>query len=144
MRSTLANLPLVFEPNRGQADPQVSFLARGGGYTLFLTRREAIVALSGSAPIRIRPSCAQEPEAIDGLEPTGGISNYFIGNDPAKWRTNVPNYAKVKYAGVYPGVDLVYYGNQGQLEYDFVVAPGADPKVITLDVGTQRAAPATP
>src|ERR1700720_3178166 len=57
IRSTLANLPLVFEPNRGQADPQVSFLARGGGYTLFLTRREAVVALSGSAPVRIRPSC---------------------------------------------------------------------------------------
>ena len=61
-----------------------------------------------------------------------GKSNYFIGNDPAKWRTNIPTYAKVKYEGVYPGVDLVYYGNQGQLEYDFVVAPGADPGLVTL------------
>lgn len=58
--------------------------------------------------------------------------NYFIGNDPAKWRTNVPTDAKVKYAGVYLGVDLVYYGNQGQLEYDFVVAPGADPSITQL------------
>ena len=61
-----------------------------------------------------------------------GKSNYFIGNDPAKWRTNISTYAKVKYEGVYPGVDLVYYGNQGQLEYDFVVAPGADPGLVTL------------
>ena len=69
-----------------------------------------------------------------------GKSNYFIGNDPAKWRTNIPAYAKVKFEGVYPGVDLVYYGNQGQLEYDFVVAPGADPRLVTLAI--EGAAPA--
>ena len=67
-----------------------------------------------------------------GLDELPGKSNYFIGNDPAKWRTNIPTYAKVKYNGVYPGVDLVYYGNHGQLEYDFVVAPGADPSLVTL------------
>ena len=72
---------------------------------------------------------------IVGMEELPGKSNYFIGNDPKKWRTNVPNYAKVKYANVYPGVDLVYYGNQGKLEYDFVVQPGADPRQIALDVG---------
>jgi hypothetical protein len=70
--------------------------------------------------------------AITGIDELPGKSNYFIGNDPAKWRTNVPTYAKVKYANVYPGVDLIYYGNQGQLEYDFVVAPSADPGVIRL------------
>jgi len=71
-----------------------------------------------------------------GADELPGKSNYFIGNDPQKWRTNVPTYAKVKYQGVYPGVDLVYYGNQGgQLEYDFVVAPGADPSAIALDLG---------
>jgi len=70
-----------------------------------------------------------------GLDPLPGKSNYFIGNDPKKWRTNVPNYAKVKYRDVYPGVDLVYYGNQGQLEYDFVVRPGADPRAIKMIVG---------
>ncbi len=69
---------------------------------------------------------------VTGLEELPGKSNYFIGNDPKKWRTNVPNYAKVKYANVYPGVDLVYYGNQRQLEYDFVLAPGADPRQIEL------------
>ncbi|HEV2177809.1 MAG TPA: hypothetical protein VGW33_11520 [Terriglobia bacterium] len=66
------------------------------------------------------------PQAkVEGTDELPGKSNYFIGNDPKKWRTNVPTYAKVRYQGVYPGVDLVYYGNQGQLEYDFVVAPGA-------------------
>jgi hypothetical protein len=73
--------------------------------------------------------------AVMGADVLPGKVNYFIGNDPKKWRTNVPTYAKVKYQGVYPGIDLVYYGNQGgQLEYDFVVAPGADPSVIALDV----------
>jgi hypothetical protein len=76
------------------------------------------------------------PQAkVSGLDELPGKSNYFIGNDPRKWRTNVPTYAKVRYEDVYPGVDLVYYGNQGQLEYDFVIAPGANPSPITLDVG---------
>jgi hypothetical protein len=69
---------------------------------------------------------------VVGLDELPGRSNYFIGNDPKKWRTNVPSYARVKYEGVYPGVDLVYYGNQRQLEYDFLVAPGADPNQIKL------------
>ena len=85
--------------------------------------------------LRMRLVGANTGAAVTGLEELPGKSNYFIGNDPNKWRTLVPNYAKVKYAGVYPGVDLVYYGNQGgQLEYDFVVAPGADPSVIALNV----------
>jgi hypothetical protein len=83
---------------------------------------------------------------IVGLDELPGRSNYFIGNDPKKWRTNVPSYTRVKYEGVYPGVDLVYYGNQGQLEYDFVVAPGADPAAIRfalsggLEVGRTQSA----
>jgi len=76
------------------------------------------------------------PQAkVSGLDELPGKSNYFVGNDPRKWRTNVPTYPKVRYEGVYPGVDLVYYGNQGRLEYDFVIAPGANPSPITLDVG---------
>ena len=74
-------------------------------------------------------NAAVEPEGVD---PLPGSSNYFLGNDPAKWRSDIPNYAKVRYAGVYPGVDLVYYGNQQQLEYDFVVAPGASAEPIRL------------
>ena len=73
---------------------------------------------------------------VVGLEELPGKSNYFLGKDPKKWRTNVPTYARVKYANVYPGVDVVYYGNQWQLEYDFVVSPGADPQAITLEIQT--------
>ena len=72
------------------------------------------------------------PASIAGVDELPGKTNYFIGNNPGKWRTNIANYAEVRYAGVYPGVDLVYYGHQGQLEYDFAVAPGADPKAIRL------------
>lgn len=75
---------------------------------------------------------ANSNATVAGADELPGKANYFIGNDPKKWRTNVPAYAKVKYQDVYPGVDLVYYGNQGQLEYDFVVAPGADPRAIRL------------
>ena len=71
---------------------------------------------------------------VAGREELPGKSNYFIGNDPSKWRTNVPQYARVEYEDVYPGVNLAYYGNQRQLEYDFVVQPGADPKQIRLAV----------
>ena len=74
------------------------------------------------------------PRAV-GIDRLPGVTNYFIGNDPAKWRTNVAGYAKVKYEGVYPGIDLVYYDNgEGRLEYDFIVAPGADPKQIALSI----------
>ncbi|MBI4166047.1 MAG: SBBP repeat-containing protein [Acidobacteria bacterium] len=82
---------------------------------------------------------ANPSAAVTGLDELPGKSNYFIGNDPKKWRTNVRNYAKVKYQSVYPGIDLVYYGNQGQLEYDFVVAPGANPNAIKFQIETQTA-----
>jgi hypothetical protein len=89
-----------------------------------------------SAVLRMKLVGANPNPKIVGTDELPGKSNYFIGNDPKKWRTNVPNYAKVKYASVYPGVDLVYYGNQGKLEYDFVVQPGADPAAITLQLET--------
>ena len=90
------------------------------------------------ALLRMKLVGANSHASVIGLEELPGKSNYFIGSDPKKWRTNVPNYAKVKYANVYPGVDLVYYGNQGQLEYDFVVSPGADPRAITLELETDK------
>jgi hypothetical protein len=104
----------------------------------FAPRDEAQIPNAESqtpAVLRMKLVGANERAKVTGLEKLPGKSNYFIGNDPKKWRTNVPNYAKVKYANVYPGIDLVYYGNQGQLEYDFVVQPGADPRQIALDVG---------
>jgi hypothetical protein len=87
-----------------------------------------------SAVLRMKLAGANPKPQVAGLDELPGKSNYFIGSDPKKWRTNVPNFAKVSYRNVYPGIDLVYYGNQGQLEYDFVIAPGADPKSIALEL----------
>ena len=89
-------------------------------------------ARTKSAVLRIRLVGANPAPQLTGFDELSGKANYFIGNDPKKWRTDVPTYAKVKYHAVYPGVDLVYYGNQRQLEHDFIVAPGADPSAITL------------
>src|SRR4051794_24215339 len=76
---------------------------------------------------------SRTPSKIEGLEVTGGITNYLIGNDASKYRTGIPNYQRVKYSAVYPGIDLVFYGNPRQLEYDFVIAPGANPNAIELE-----------
>ena len=84
--------------------------------------------------VRMRVVGANPHARATGLDPLPAKTNYFIGKDPKKWRTKVPNYAKVKYEGVYPGIDLVYYGNQGQLEYDWAVAPGADPNAIAFEI----------
>src|SRR6266481_5783987 len=155
---TYGKLPLSFEANQGQSDERVRFLARGSGYTVFLTSNEAVVALKKGRPqpkgdrgafeshfvaantgpaeaveyLRMKLVGANLASPVSGADELPGKSNYFIGNDPKKWRTNVANYGKVKYQQVYPGIDLVYYGNHGELEYDFVVSPGADPNAIEL------------
>src|SRR6266566_4431846 len=158
---TYGKLPLSFEANLGQTSRQIKFLSRGQGYTLFLTRHaEAVLVLGKSAPKRtpaqpadklaafVEPQREAVPPAVlrmklvgakltpqvEGVDEFPGKANYIIGNDRKKWRTNVPTYAKVRYRDVYPGVDLVYYGNRRQLEHDFIVAPGADPSSITLDL----------
>ena len=149
LSSTSFSLPLFFEPNQGQTDPQVKFLARGRGYGLFLTADEAVLKLQPAAAggqhsdrgsqngsswvIRMRLDRANSSSRVSGASPLPGKSNYFIGDDPSKWRQNIPQFAHVQYESVYRGVDLVYYGNQGELEYDFRVAPGADPNQIVLD-----------
>jgi len=97
-----------------------------------------------SAVLRMKLVGANSGAKVIGLKELPGKSNYFIGNDPKKWCTNVPNYAKVKYVNVYPGVDLVYYGKGRQLEYDFVVQPGADPSQIALDLGAALVDPGGP
>jgi hypothetical protein len=152
-----AALPLGFEANRGQTDTRVKFLAHGEGYGLFLTQDGMVMELRSSAVRLKRPASAAKstmgrpasnptvihmkllgaaPNAvIAGDRELPGKANYFIGNDPAKWRTNISTYANVRYQNVYPDIDLVYYGNQGgQLEYDFVVAPGADPGAISMEL----------
>ena len=149
-------LPLSFEANHGQTDARVKFLSRSSGYTLFLTGDAAVFSLRGSkadgeilpaspqsepkvvptasAVLRMKLVKANPAAKVNGADELLGKSNYFIGNDPKKWRSNVTNYAKVRYEGIYSGIDLVYYGNDRQLEYDFVVAPGADPHRIQFDV----------
>ena len=149
-------LPLRFEPNRGQTASQVKFLARGAGYGLFFTQREAVLSLtktgppasggdspsaraaeakeSATATVRIRPVGANPNPRITAGERQSGQSNYLTGGDSGKRLTGLPGYGRVSYRGVYPGIDLVYYGNQRKLEYDFVLAPRADPDRIALDI----------
>jgi hypothetical protein len=127
-------LPLSFEANQGQARAEVKFLSHGGGYALFLTASEAVLAMKKGV-LRMRLLGSNSSVQATALEKLPGTVNYFIGNDPKKWRTNVPTYGKVEYRNIYPGVDLVYYGNQQQLEYDLVVGPGVDAGVARLGIG---------
>ena len=135
-------LPMSFEPNLGQTDGEVRFLARALGYTLWLTPQEAVMGLraggdaAAGAPdvIRLRWVGARPDPEVTGLERAGGESHYLTGDDPSSWVTGVPHFARVRYAGVYPGIDVELYGNDRQVEYDFVVAPGRDPRRIEVEV----------
>ena len=147
-------LPLSFEANQGQTDPRVRFLVHGRGYTLFLTGDEAVINLTSTAKISAplpsqSPDAGQSPAILHmhlagatqttspaGLDRLPGISNYFTGSNPQNWHTDIPTYSRIRYANAYPGIDLVYHGNQGQLEFDFVVQPGANPNQIVLDVSS--------
>ncbi|HEY8187185.1 MAG TPA: SBBP repeat-containing protein [Pyrinomonadaceae bacterium] len=156
---TYHRAPLSFEANQGQADPSVKFLARGAGYQLSLTSTEAVLSLNREAGSKNKPSekgssshanarrssigdvvrmrllGANSNPHPNGEEVLPGKVNYLLGNDPRAWRTNVATYGKVRYKNVYQGIDLVYYGNQGGFEYDFHVAPGANPEAIRLGLG---------
>jgi hypothetical protein len=156
-------LPLRFEANQGQAPSPVNFISRGAGYSLFLTPQEMVmvlrkqgagrkrIAIAGRAPaaqdnatsrsvLRIKLSGANRHPRVIELEELGGKSNYFIGNDPARWRKDVPSYRKVKCQDVYPGVDMIYYGNQNRLEYDLIVNPGSGVRNIKLEFAGARKA----
>ena len=144
-------IPLSFQVNQGQTAAQVDFLSQGSGYTMFLTAAEAVLSLQKPAPAPAAGAVAAaaapasdvltssfvganpHPNVV-GLDPLAGTSNYFIGSNPSQWHTNVASYAQVEYQNLYPGVDLVFFGNQQQLEYNYVVAPGADPSVIKLAI----------
>ncbi len=135
--AALERLPLTFEENRGQTQRDVRFQARGAGFQLFLTPTHKVVALPGAAEgsaeglaIRLRMLGANPKPAMTGVELLAQRSHYLAGRDPGAWRTNVPHFAKVRYEGLYPGIDEVFHGTQGVLENDFIVAPGADPRAI--------------
>jgi hypothetical protein len=109
-------LPLSFEANMGETDSSVQFLSRGPGYTLFLTSNEAVLVWGKGKPdvARMKLMGSNPAPEVRGLDELSGKSYYFIGNDPKKWQSKVPNFARVRYQGAYPGIDLVYYGNQRQ------------------------------
>jgi uncharacterized repeat protein (TIGR01451 family) len=150
-RSILSHLPLIFEMNQGQANSNVKFIARGSGYSVGLDGTGAVLAMRGeqrslpgqSKPRKSRPGQSRSGQSVElvrmtlvganpmaevsGSDKLRGTSNYFLGNDPKQWRRGIPQFAAVQYKSVYPGIDLVFYGSQGHLEYDFKVAPGASP-----------------
>jgi Big-like domain-containing protein/List-Bact-rpt repeat protein len=153
------SIPLFFEANKGQTDSRVKFLTRGNGYTLFMTPTETVLAESGSrmmgnkegfgaAPefksvpagaLRMQLIGANRAPRMKGSEELPGKLNYLMGNDPAQWHTGVPLFSRVRTNHVYPGVDLVFHGNERALEYDFVVAPGADPNQVAFRIrGAKR------
>lgn len=131
------NLALSFEKNAGQADGDVLFLARSGLYAIDLTGDGMVLKLHGrsrSASVKMVLKDSRKLGALPSAEEElPGKINYLMGNDPAQWHTGVTTFSKVRYRNVYRGVDLVYYGNQRQLEYDFLVAPGADPRSIRME-----------
>jgi hypothetical protein len=168
--SRLPKQPLRFEANAGQTDSRVNFLARGNGYTLFLTGGDAVLKLRSSAPeqtpreaaalsdsarvddpqaagaslesgsvLRLDLVGANAQAAASGEQPLPGTSNYFASASPAQWRRGVTDYAQVRYRRVYPGIDVLYHASDAALEYDFDVAPGADPRAIRLKLsGAER------
>jgi pimeloyl-ACP methyl ester carboxylesterase len=150
-------LPLQFEANEGQTDSSVKFISRGSGSDLYLASDGAVLSLGvtrgqvdtatrrseipnqrsriknqKSAALQMKLAGANRRPQISAIDELPGKTNYLIGNDPAEWRTNISTYARVRYRDIYPGVDLTYYGNQRQLEYDFVVSPGANPGDVRL------------
>ena len=130
-KAAMAGLPLRFEENRGQWDPSVRFTARSNGVNLQLTDRGPAF-LVGSSHVEIGLVHASTTPVIQPLEKLPAATNYLVGAR-SQWHTGVANYARVRYQSVYPGIDVVYYGNQNQLEYDFVLAPGANPDAIRLN-----------
>lgn len=158
--SAYGRLPMRFESNQGQFEAKVKFAARNADYALWLTRDQAVMTLSPSdrnapavktgqssndsekqaeppfksnaAIIRMKLVGANQRASVSGEDEMAGRSNYFFGSDPANWRTNVTSYSRIVYNSIYRGIDLVYYGNGRELEYDFKVAPGADPAAIRI------------
>jgi hypothetical protein len=152
LAKSYGDLPLSFEPNRGQAGAHVKFISRGTGHSLSLTSAGATLELSkpvskesprlsqkdrenrdaGKVTVRMALAGSNPSPKVSGQDLLPGTTSYFNGRDQSKWQTAIPTYARVQYENVYPGIDLVYHGNHRQLEYDFVVAPKADPRKIRL------------
>jgi len=156
--SNFGNLPLSFEPNRGQSDSRVKFISRAHNETLFLTQTGATMqgltpAPSGrtgsvvagikkafrvaaprveSSAVRMEFVGASDAAKIEGIDRNAGVTNYFVGSNPKNWHAGIPNYSKVRYTGLYRGIDLVLYGDASHFEYDLIVAPGANPRAVRI------------
>lgn len=131
----LRSVPAWFEPNQGLAGGEVKYYSRGAGYTLSMKESGAVLALSdGSAAASMRISLVggNPRPVLEAAHPLPGRTDYILGNRPGGWKQAVPHFGEVRYRQAYPGVDVVYYSAGRDLEYDFVVAPGADPKRIRL------------
>ncbi len=145
------SIPLSFEENRGQADSSIGFVARAANFSVAFRKNEADLLFArqttsrggtlrqiathrpvpvSASLLRMRLLNANPSSRIEGAEPLPGTANYFVGNNPANWCTSIPTYGRVRYAQVYPGIDLEYYGAQQRLEFDFKLAPGSDPAAI--------------
>lgn len=149
IQSEYGQLPLSFEANQGQTDGQVDYLARGAGYAIYLTGGGAVLDLqqatsqSGAGDsagqisgtvIDMKFIGANPYAAVTGLDKQQTVSNYFVGSDPSQWHAGIANYGQVEYQNLYSGINAIFYGNQQQLEYDFNIAPGADPNQIQLQI----------
>jgi hypothetical protein len=130
LRAAVAQLPLAFEPNRGQAGADVDYVARGANYAIALERGEATLVLE-HARVRLELLGSRRPEAPLAAARLSGTVNYLVG-DRSRWRTGIPTFAAVLYRGVYPGIDIAYHGRGRRMEYDFLVDPSGDPARIRL------------
>ncbi len=130
----LGPLPLIFEPNKGQVRPEFAFVGRAGANTVYLNSSGMTFRprVREAAPVTMRFLGGNIAARVEGLEKQPGVSNYYRGSNPANWLTGISQYNKVRFGTVYRGIDVVYYGTEGKIEYDLVVAPGADPDAIRL------------
>lgn len=139
----VSRIPLIFIENQGQKSPEVLYHADAAGQSIYFTRESVVCAAGGgegqsASVIEITVSGQSAGAVVEGEELLAGTANFFLGDDPAKWLSSVPTYAKVKYAGVIPGVDIVYYGTQGILKRDISLAPGIDPSRIVFEYSGQE------
>ena len=128
-----ASLPLHFEPTSDEG----RFLARSGGYSVLIGAGDSAIGIPGAkaGPMRVLRFTFDHANAaaqLEPIEPLPGVANYYVGQDPSKWRLGVRTFAKLRTKDVYPGVDVVYYGDHRRLEFDFVVAPMANARAIAL------------
>jgi hypothetical protein len=136
IKATLDKLPLSFEPNRGQTDSRVQYISHGPGYNVFFTKEETVLSLkdtpTSGAVVRMKFVGGTNSGIAHPSDALSNTTNYLIGSDPSKWQTDLAQYTKLRYENVYPGIDVVYRGEQKQLRYDFIVKPGADAKAIAM------------